>query len=212
MHFTADGAHIVTEWWPTLFLWESGTGSPVAALRNSGHAWDAAGKTLGVIAGDAMVEVEGEVRLWDVGRRQFRGGALPKEGRCLAVQPDGHLLATGGERTVELWDLTTAKPVGPPLDHPSPLISLSFSRDGRRLVTCGDDDAARVWEVPAPVRGTAEQVRVWVEILTGKELDEAGAARNLEGPELEKRRRGLEKISGLAERGGDLGSGERPAN
>jgi hypothetical protein len=73
---------------------------------------------------------------------------------------------------------------------------VTFAPDGRRLLTCCGDDTARVWEVPAPVGGTAEQVRLWVEVLTGWELDEARAARTIREPELEQRRRRLAELGG----------------
>jgi WD40 repeat protein len=194
LRFTLDGEYIVTESWQTLYLWEAATGRRVASFRNSGHAWESGGALLGLIAGDTMVGVEGEVRLWDVKRQQFRGFALPQDGRCLDIQPGGCLLATGAERTVALWDVATGKPVGPPLDHPAPLIALNFDPEGRRLLTCCGDETARLWEVPRPVAGGPERVRLWVEVLTGKELDAAEVARALSEPELQRRRRRLQEL------------------
>jgi WD40 repeat protein len=67
---------------------------------------------------------------------------------------------------------------------------VAFSPDGRTLVIGGHDGLVRLWAPPAPVDGEAGSVRLWVEWLTGAELDPGGAIRALapEGARTRRRR------------------------
>jgi WD40 repeat protein len=196
MRFSPDGQQIVLDLGPMLYLWDAATGRLITSLRITSQVWASGGKLLGLLSGDMYVDVKGAVCLWDVDRRQFLRVPLPGNVRCLDIHPTGLLVATGDDEMAGLWDVATGKLVGPPLDHPAQLIALSFAPDGRRLLTCCGDDMARVWEVPAPVEGTAEEIRLWVEVLTGRELDEARAARPLGEAEREERRRQLAVLGG----------------
>lgn len=67
--------------------------------------------------------------------RQFAGHSGPITG--LSISPDGDRVATVGDSTVRVWDVSNGQEVltiyaGRPR-------SVSFSPDGRRLVTSDDD-------------------------------------------------------------------------
>jgi WD40 repeat protein len=195
MRFTANGKPIVLGAGQMLYLWDAATGRLLTNLPITNRIWGPQRKLLGLLAGDVWVGSQGEVRLWDVEHQQFRGIALPGKVRCLDVHPDGRLVATGDDEMAGLWDVVTGRLVGPPLDHPSQLISLDFAPDGRTLLTCCGDETARLWELPRPVLGSPEHVKLSLEVLTGKALDDAGAARPLTEPELVRRRKRLEELS-----------------
>jgi WD40 repeat protein len=59
---------------------------------------------------------------------------------------DGKLVVTSSsDKTAQLWDLKTGKPVGEPLTgHTDAVLGASFSPDGKRVVTASADSAARV--------------------------------------------------------------------
>ncbi|MEU1178953.1 hypothetical protein ABZ464_15125 [Streptomyces sp. NPDC005820] len=107
----------------------------------------------------------GRVALWD-GALRHRAAVLrnvfpaplgddaPEAVGALALSPDGHTLAVGGDAgTLQLWDTTTQQPLGGPLPTAGePLTSLAFTPDGTTLYTAGlhvplqhyDLDPARV--------------------------------------------------------------------
>jgi WD40 repeat protein/serine/threonine protein kinase len=71
---------------------------------------------------------------------------------CAAFSPDGRRVCTGtGQKTGEaaearVWDVDTGLEATAPLKHAGPLTFVSFSSDGRRLVTASRDRTARVWD------------------------------------------------------------------
>jgi WD40 repeat protein len=66
---------------------------------------------------------------------------------ALAFAPDGRLLATGGDRRVQLWNLATGK-ITHTLGGPrQPVTQLAFSPDGRWLAGTSDEPTVQVWEV-----------------------------------------------------------------
>lgn len=75
--------------------------------------------------------------------------------RTVAVTPDGHILAVGGDAGVGLWDI--AEPARPRrlADVGSPshrVYSVAISSDGHTLATGGDDTVVRLWDITDPAR------------------------------------------------------------
>jgi WD40 repeat protein len=72
---------------------------------------------------------------------------------CLAVSADGKKLAAGNsaDRTVNVWDLSAGyaavKLVQSIENHADWVLGVAFSPDGKRLLTCGRDKTAKVWDL-----------------------------------------------------------------
>ncbi|MHC4176119.1 MAG: WD40 repeat domain-containing protein [Planctomycetota bacterium] len=92
----------------------------------------------------------GAVRVFDVETgKQTHGFEEPAEVvYCLAVSPDGKLLAAGGADAVaRVWSIEDKKPVATLEKHTDWVLGVSFSRDGKLLATAGADRNVWVWDV-----------------------------------------------------------------
>jgi WD40 repeat protein len=72
---------------------------------------------------------------------------------CLAASADGKKLAAGNsaDRTVNVWDLSpgyaAAKLEQSIENHADWVLGVAFSPDGKRLLSCGRDKRAKVWDL-----------------------------------------------------------------
>jgi WD40 repeat protein len=129
-------------------LWDARTWQLLRALK--GHT--------GLITGiafspDSTLLATGNpsvVRLWDVETGELRRTLQPGTVRSLAFSPDGKLLAMASPRwgTISLWHVATGLLLRTLTARNSmPIYSVSFSSDGQRLVSGGDDHTVKIWEV-----------------------------------------------------------------
>lgn len=96
-----------------------------------------------------------EVRIWDAARGELvvafkddRPGAI----ECLALSPDGKLVATGDWRSggeVSLRDATTGKLLGSLMGHEAKVRAVAFSPDGKLLACASMTDEVVLWDVGA---------------------------------------------------------------
>jgi WD40 repeat protein len=150
------------------------------------------------LAGDAYGEA-GFMQVWDAHTGQ--PVASPTGDRLVLpaadFHPDGRLIATGAwEGKAQLWDAKSGTRVGPVLREPAPVHALAFSSDGRTLALGARGGTLTLWPIPTALPGDAEQIQVWLESLTGQELDESGAAHELAPREREERRKHVRKLGG----------------
>lgn len=64
-----------------------------------------------------------------------------------ALSPDGRIAARAYGQSIRLVDLATGAQVAELTGHTSAVTALAFSRDGRRLVSCGRDGSLRIWSL-----------------------------------------------------------------
>jgi hypothetical protein len=145
----------------------------------------------------------------------------------VAFSPDGKFVLTASQdRTARLWEAATGRLVGAPLLHDQPVTAALFAPDGRTVWTGTGGEQGKVrdrmgaivveevggaaqesestwthrvqrWRVPAPVEGTPEQIALWVQVVTGEELDDRGVVHELSAEEWAERRRRLESVGGV---------------
>jgi WD40 repeat protein len=67
----------------------------------------------------------------------------------LAISPDGETIASAGafDHTVKLWSLATGRELGAIKDHQGSVRAVTFSSDGRTLVSGSLDNTVRLWDV-----------------------------------------------------------------
>ena len=76
--------------------------------------------------------------------------------QAAAISPDGRTLVVADLGRLGFWDLRTRRALGEPQHaHAGDAPAVTFSADGRWLVTGGTDDILRVWTHAAARRATA---------------------------------------------------------
>jgi hypothetical protein len=138
----------------------------------------------------------------------------------VAFSPDGRTIMTAGSETyltegVQPWDALTGRPLGKVLwthgyeEWHTAGVSAVFSPNSRALLAkttflehrpglLGDVpfDEARLFEVPPPVQGDAARLRLWVEVITARELDAGGEIADLDAKTWQLRWQRLQKLGG----------------
>jgi tetratricopeptide (TPR) repeat protein len=116
-------------------------------------------------------------RIWDARSGQPASTAIAHASQIveysLAFSPDGSTFAVGCEDgSVRLWDVATARPVGPARMVRGRALGVSFSPDGHSLMAVGDGGDVRSWPLPSGAPDEPDdQLIVRVQAGTGVRLD-----------------------------------------
>ncbi len=149
------------------------------------------GKTLATAGADKTV------RLWDVETSLPVGAPMQHQGEVRSVKfgPKSDLVLTGGvDQTARLWEAATGRQIGPPLPHPGEVHAVAFAPDGKSIAIGCSDGSVRLWNVKEPLPGSAEQVVLEIQIMTGLELTPEGVVRVLGFKEWQKKRDRLAEL------------------
>jgi WD40 repeat protein len=168
-------------------------GAPLPLQRElSAGAFSPDGKTVVTGAGH-------EARVWDVATGKPVGEPLeaPKGQMISKVlfSPDGRMLLVissandGLGPQARLWDMTSHRLLAAGV---APWVQ-TFLADGSALLQARFG-SNRVWPVPRPLQGKAEDIRLWMEVNTGQELDAGGAVVNLNATQWLQRWQRLQKV------------------
>jgi WD40 repeat protein/tetratricopeptide (TPR) repeat protein len=128
-------------------LWDTATRRPVGGplvhpgtLGFAGFSPD--GRTIVTRGSDWTM------RFWDAATRRPIGPPGPTDDiGPVAFSPDGRMILTGSNRhkPARLWDATTGRSLGEPLQHAGSFQAVAFSPDGRTFLT-GGDAGVQAWD------------------------------------------------------------------
>jgi WD40 repeat protein len=136
----------------TARLWDTATGRPHGEpLQHAHPVWHLAfspdGKTLLTDSAPPNQRL-GQVRAWDVASGRCVGRPVTGAGLfgVLAFDPDGSRFLTLSGTEAQLWRKADWRPAAPAMTHPGKVLHTALSRDGRLVLTGGNDDTARLWD------------------------------------------------------------------
>lgn len=112
------------------------------------------------------------VALWDPATGQAIRAPITEYGEFVALSRDGKRIAAMGDGKVQVLDVGTGRPVGAPVENWEVRI-VAFSPDGTRIVSGGDDQTVRLWDV-----ATGRQIG---DPMTGHSSDVKGVAFSPDG-------------------------------
>lgn len=86
--------------------------------------------------------------------KEIRSLSIPPEAadartppHCLALSPNGRLMAVARANTVQIWNIATAQVVAKLLAHTDDVDCLAFSHDGKLLATGSADQTIKLWNM-----------------------------------------------------------------
>jgi WD40 repeat protein len=150
------------------------------------------GKTL--LAGGT----DGTVRRWRTDIPSPLGEPLRHTSAVWAAgfSPDGQIVAAGGrDGTLRYWDSLTGLSLGSIRAHRGAIWGLACPEDGS-VFTASADHTVQRRRLPVAVEGSPERLNLWVQVITGMELDRTQTPRWLEPAEWERRRKQLDALGG----------------
>ena len=180
--FSPDGALLLTAGTGAQArLWDAATGKLLRDLPHhkavTAASFSADGQTV------LTASFDGTAQLWRTATGEPAGPALVhrRPVTAAALGRDGRTVVTAClDGTVRLWDALAGLPLGPIGQHGAEVRSVALSPDGHTAVWGGDGTTIDFRTLPAPVAGSAEEVRLWTEALTGFTHDADQAVRLLE--------------------------------
>ena len=99
---------------------------------------------------------QGKIDTWDAQTwKRIKSNRIVDVLECAAISPDGRLLALGSYG-IKVFDMQSDSVIMTLNGHTKPIEALSFSADGKSLLSASDDHTIRLWNLK-----TKKQTRIW---------------------------------------------------
>jgi WD40 repeat protein/tetratricopeptide (TPR) repeat protein len=169
-----DGRTVATAGSREARLWDALAGQQIGPpLQHQGAIHAVAFSPDGRVV--ATASRDHTARLWSVatGAPIHLPLTHPQGVLAVAFRPDGSsLLTAGADNKVRFWDAQTGRSLGPP-SYLRGAKALAFSGDGQSALAVTESILLR-WAVPPPPpEADAKTLVLWVEVMTGRNLDAA---------------------------------------
>jgi WD40 repeat protein len=159
VRYSPSGELLAIATYPNIQIYNPGTRERVASFKahtkhNLSLAWTPDGTRL-LSGGDLD---DPTIREWDP--LTWKQVGHPWKGHtwgitAIAINPAGTLVASAsGDKHVRLWRLSDRQNIGI-FQHSSPLLCVTFSVDGRHILSGGNDKKVSEWEVPKDAHSKA---------------------------------------------------------
>ena len=97
---------------------------------------------------------DGEIHLWNVENwERFGVLTIGATAFTISFSPDSSTLASTGYGSVSLWGVDSGEKIATLAEHTGWVNAVAFSPDGSALISGGDDETLRIWDV-TPYRST----------------------------------------------------------
>jgi len=129
----------------------------------------------------ATASADGTVRVWDADNGSSLSPPLVHDSKVIAVtfSPDGESVVAGcDDGTARLWRVTSGAWWSAVLYHHGPVTAVAFHPTNNRLIlTASTDGSARLWTMPDPVAGSADELERKFKFETGMEIHSENKAK-----------------------------------
>ena len=172
MSYSPDGTRIVSGGKDkTIRIWDAATGAELMTLRGHGD-WPLDPNLSPVSAvgfspnGELIVSgsYDRTIRIWNAKTgaevRSLRQSDLVSD---VAFSPNGKQIASTSGKWIRLWDVATGSESQTLRGHDSEVITVTFSPDGKRIVSGSKGDAVKIWDSTTGLEVTTLRVngKVW---------------------------------------------------
>ena len=149
VRFSPDANRIVSgSYDDTVKVWDAKTGIQAMTLHGleiNSVAFSPDGKQI------VSCDVWGEIKVWDAvtGKEEttlrgygYDNGWFPS----ISFSPNGKFIVSGWGNEIKIWDVTKGTEIMTLRGHDGPTLSVTFSKDGKNIVSGSMDNTIKVWD------------------------------------------------------------------